>query len=88
MTGSEQRGGGGWVGGGGLGRSLPGEVTGCCWITPLHPSPSLVHLPALTLPSFDHPPTLTDVDFNPQIDRQAEDRCHRLGQTRPVMVRC
>ena len=27
-----------------------------------------------------------DVDFNPQIDRQAEDRCHRLGQTRPVKV--
>lgn len=27
-----------------------------------------------------------DVDFNPQIDRQAEDRCHRLGQTKPVMV--
>ncbi|KAL4427971.1 hypothetical protein ABPG75_002060 [Micractinium tetrahymenae] len=29
---------------------------------------------------------LHDVDFNPQIDRQAEDRCHRLGQTRPVKV--
>ncbi len=29
---------------------------------------------------------LHDVDFNPQIDRQAEDRCHRLGQTKPVMV--
>jgi SWI/SNF-related matrix-associated actin-dependent regulator 1 of chromatin subfamily A len=29
---------------------------------------------------------LHDVDFNPQIDRQAEDRCHRLGQTRPVSV--
>jgi len=29
---------------------------------------------------------LHDVDFNPQIDRQAEDRCHRLGQTRPVTV--
>ena len=27
-----------------------------------------------------------DCDFNPQIDRQAEDRCHRLGQTRPVTV--
>ena len=26
------------------------------------------------------------MDFNPQIDRQAEDRCHRLGQTRPVKV--
>jgi SNF2 family DNA or RNA helicase len=22
----------------------------------------------------------------PQVDRQAEDRCHRLGQTRPVTV--
>ena len=29
---------------------------------------------------------LHDVDFNPQIDRQAEDRCHRLGQMRPVTV--
>jgi SWI/SNF-related matrix-associated actin-dependent regulator 1 of chromatin subfamily A len=29
---------------------------------------------------------LHDVDFNPQIDRQAEDRCHRLGQTKPVNV--
>ena len=29
---------------------------------------------------------LHDVDFNPQIDRQAEDRCHRLGQTKPVSV--
>jgi len=29
---------------------------------------------------------LHDVDFNPQIDRQAEDRCHRLGQTKPVTV--
>jgi SWI/SNF-related matrix-associated actin-dependent regulator 1 of chromatin subfamily A len=31
-------------------------------------------------------PSAADVDFNPQIDRQAEDRCHRLGQTRPVKV--
>ncbi|MEW5304870.1 MAG: hypothetical protein WDW36_007450 [Sanguina aurantia] len=29
---------------------------------------------------------LHDVDFNPMIDRQAEDRCHRLGQTKPVTV--
>lgn len=29
---------------------------------------------------------LHDVDFNPQLDRQAEDRCHRIGQTRPVTV--
>ncbi|GFR44724.1 hypothetical protein Agub_g6049, partial [Astrephomene gubernaculifera] len=29
---------------------------------------------------------LHDVDFNPQIDKQAEDRAHRLGQTRPVVV--
>ena len=27
-----------------------------------------------------------DCDFNPQIDRQSEDRCHRLGQSRPVTV--
>ena len=29
---------------------------------------------------------LHDVDFNPQIDLQAEDRAHRLGQTKPVTV--
>ena len=29
---------------------------------------------------------LHDSDFNPQVDRQAEDRCHRIGQTRPVTV--
>lgn len=29
---------------------------------------------------------LHDVDFNPEIDRQAEDRAHRIGQTRPVSV--
>ena len=27
-----------------------------------------------------------DVDFNPEIDRQAEDRAHRIGQTKPVDV--
>ncbi|XP_065856526.1 protein CHROMATIN REMODELING 19 isoform X2 [Euphorbia lathyris] len=27
-----------------------------------------------------------DMDFNPQIDRQAEDRCHRIGQMKPVTV--
>ena len=27
-----------------------------------------------------------DMDFNPQIDAQAEDRAHRLGQERPVTV--
>ena len=29
---------------------------------------------------------LHDVDFNPQIDRQAEDRSHRLGQTKTVTI--
>ncbi|OUS48049.1 putative helicase [Ostreococcus tauri] len=29
---------------------------------------------------------LYDCDFNPQIDRQAEDRCHRLGQEKQVTV--
>lgn len=30
-----------------------------------------------------------DMDFNPQIDRQAEDRCHRIGQTKAVTIyRC
>lgn len=27
-----------------------------------------------------------DMDFNPQIDRQAEDRCHRIGQTKTVTI--
>ncbi len=27
-----------------------------------------------------------DLDFNPESDRQAEDRCHRIGQRRPVTV--
>ncbi|XP_056165483.1 protein CHROMATIN REMODELING 19 [Syzygium oleosum] len=27
-----------------------------------------------------------DMDFNPQIDRQAEDRCHRIGQIKPVTI--
>ena len=27
-----------------------------------------------------------DIDFNPYNDKQAEDRCHRVGQTRPVTI--
>lgn len=27
-----------------------------------------------------------DIDFNPYNDKQAEDRCHRLGQTKPVQI--
>lgn len=27
-----------------------------------------------------------DVAFNPQVDRQAEDRCHRFGQEKPVTI--
>ncbi len=27
-----------------------------------------------------------DIDFNPQNDKQAEDRCHRVGQTKEVSV--
>mmetsp|Transcript_18446 Transcript_18446/g.24366 ORF Transcript_18446/g.24366 Transcript_18446/m.24366 type:complete len:1067 (+) Transcript_18446:240-3440(+) len=29
---------------------------------------------------------LHDLDWNPTNDQQAEDRCHRIGQTRPVQV--
>jgi SWI/SNF-related matrix-associated actin-dependent regulator 1 of chromatin subfamily A len=29
---------------------------------------------------------LHDLDFNPENDRQAEDRCHRIGQKRPVTI--
>lgn len=29
---------------------------------------------------------LHDLDFNPQMDRQAEDRCHRIGQSKPVTI--
>ncbi|KAG7176816.1 SMARCAD1b-like, partial [Homarus americanus] len=27
-----------------------------------------------------------DIDFNPYNDKQAEDRCHRVGQTKPVKI--
>lgn len=27
-----------------------------------------------------------DIDFNPYNDKQAEDRCHRMGQTKPVTI--
>lgn len=27
-----------------------------------------------------------DTDWNPQVDRQAQDRAHRIGQTKPVLV--
>lgn len=27
-----------------------------------------------------------DIDFNPYNDKQAEDRCHRMGQKNPVTV--
>jgi SWI/SNF-related matrix-associated actin-dependent regulator of chromatin subfamily A containing DEAD/H box 1 len=27
-----------------------------------------------------------DISFNPQVDRQAEDRCHRIGQERDVTI--
>ena len=27
-----------------------------------------------------------DISFNPQVDRQAEDRCHRIGQKNPVTI--
>ena len=27
-----------------------------------------------------------DLDFNPFNDLQAEDRCHRIGQTKPVTI--
>ena len=27
-----------------------------------------------------------DLDWNPHVDRQAQDRCHRIGQTKPVRV--
>jgi SWI/SNF-related matrix-associated actin-dependent regulator of chromatin subfamily A containing DEAD/H box 1 len=29
---------------------------------------------------------LHDIDFNPHVDRQAEDRVHRMGQQKPVSV--
>ena len=29
---------------------------------------------------------LHDLDWNPMLDRQAEDRSHRIGQTRPVSI--
>jgi SWI/SNF-related matrix-associated actin-dependent regulator 1 of chromatin subfamily A len=29
---------------------------------------------------------INDLDFNPAVNRQCEDRCHRVGQTKPVVV--
>lgn len=29
---------------------------------------------------------ISDIDFNPYNDKQAEDRCHRMGQKRPVTI--
>lgn len=29
---------------------------------------------------------INDIDFNPYNDKQAEDRCHRMGQQNPVQV--
>ncbi|KAJ6903311.1 hypothetical protein NC651_020727 [Populus alba x Populus x berolinensis] len=29
---------------------------------------------------------IPDLDFNPQIDRQVEDHCHRIGHTKPVTM--
>ncbi|GJQ72164.1 hypothetical protein Trydic_g3258 [Trypoxylus dichotomus] len=29
---------------------------------------------------------IIDRDWNPQVDIQAQDRCHRIGQTKPIMV--
>ena len=31
---------------------------------------------------------LHDLDFNPYNDKQAEDRCHRVGQTKEVHQIC
>ena len=31
-------------------------------------------------------PSLTNRGQNPQMDLQAQDRCHRIGQTKPVLV--
>jgi SNF2 family DNA or RNA helicase len=39
----------------------------------------------ITLTSADNV-VLYDSDFNPQVDRQAIDRVHRIGQTRPVVA--
>ena len=27
-----------------------------------------------------------DIDYNPHNDKQAEDRCHRIGQLKPVKI--
>lgn len=61
-------------------RLWPGGLQGPERLSPLAPGRAQLHMivAASLLPA--------DVDFNPQIDKQAEDRCHRLGQTKPVKV--
>lgn len=39
----------------------------------------------LTLTAASHV-LFVEHDYNPQTDRQAEDRVHRRGQTRPVVI--
>ena len=43
-------------------------------------------VPSLYLPCTFSQVILHDLDWNPQLDRQAEDRAHRIGQTREVTV--
>ena len=58
-------------------------------LPPLHGSPHLSSL-TITVTSFTASPFILPSSIstsqNPQSDLQAQDRCHRIGQTKPVMV--
>ncbi len=72
---------------GGMGELLFNFSLGCCyylWILPLW-NCSLPLMSGLNLTAADTC-ILHDLDFNPFNDRQAEDRCHRIGQKKPVTI--
>lgn len=75
---------------GGQGINLTAADTVHC--TPLHQSPRAPAAHPLLhyhLPAHHVPPSqvfLHDLDWNPMLDRQAEDRAHRIGQQRAVSV--
>ena len=52
----------------------------------LYSSALFTHLPCLLICLVYSSALFTAVPQNPQADLQAQDRCHRIGQTKPVVV--